>query len=90
MISTREYVLRIVAVILWTAVVIGAAGGQFIKRDALPDGMIRTQTLTLYKTLPPAPVGPRFCPVMNYGEYAMAFPCNFRPPFVDWLEGKRY
>jgi hypothetical protein len=85
-----DILVRVAAVIVFTVAAVGAAGGQLIKRDTLPDGMIRTQTLTLYKNLPLAPVGPRFCPVVNYEEYAMAFPCNFRPPFVDWLEGKRY
>jgi len=88
--NARVHVFNFVAILLIGVAIIAAAGGELIKRDTLADGTIRTQTLTLYKKLPPAPVGPRFCEVVNYQAYAFALPCNFRPPFVDWLDGKRY
>ena len=39
-----------------------------------------------YRTLPPAPAGPRFCPLAETGNYGLVGPCNFVPPFVWWLE----
>ena len=66
-----------------------AWGGGFFWRDHLPDNGTRTMTYTLYRTLPPAPVGPRFCEMVEAGDYGLVRPCNFVPPFVWWLE-KRY
>ena len=64
-------------------------GGGFFWRDQLADNFTRTNTYTLYRTLPPPPVGPRFCPLADTGKYGLVGPCNFVPPFVWWLE-KRY
>jgi hypothetical protein len=58
-------------------------------RDTLPGGGTRTTTYTLYRSVPPPPAGPRFCPFVDVGSYGLVGPCNFVPPFVWWLE-KRY
>jgi len=63
-----------------------AWGGGFFWRDQLAGNFTRTNTYTLYRTLPPPPVGPRFCPLADTGTYGLAGPCNFVPPFVWWLE----
>jgi hypothetical protein len=55
----------------------------------LADNFTRTNTYTLYRTLPPPPVGPRFCPLADTGKYGLVGPCNFVPPFVWWLERHR-
>ena len=64
-------------------------GGGFFYREPLPDNVTRTSTYTLYRTVPPPPVGPRFCPLVDTGQYGLVGPCNRVPPFVWWLE-KRY
>lgn len=61
-------------------------GGGFFWREALADNFTRSETYTLYKSLPPPPLGPRFCPVIDTGKYGLVMPCNFQPPFVWWLE----
>ena len=58
-------------------------------RDTAPGGALRTTTYTLYRSVPPPPVGPRFCQFVDVGNYGLVGPCNFVPPFVWWLE-KRY
>ena len=64
-------------------------GGGFFWRELLPGDYTRTNTYTLYRTVPAPPVGPRFCPLVDTGRYGLVGPCNFVPPFVWWLE-KRY
>ena len=61
-------------------------GGGVSWRDTLLDGSVRTTTYTLYRTVPPPPVGPRFCPFADIGKYGLVGPCDFVPPFVWWLE----
>jgi hypothetical protein len=61
-------------------------GGGFSYRDTLAEGYVRTLTYTLYKTLPPPPKGPRYCPIAAVGGYDLVLPCNFVPPFIWWLE----
>jgi hypothetical protein len=61
-------------------------GGGFFWRDLVADSVTRTNTYTLYRTVPPPPVGPRFCPLVDSGKYGLVGPCNFEPPFVWWLE----
>ena len=58
-------------------------------QEVLPDGRTKTTTYTLYRTVPPPPVGPRFCTFVTAGTYGAVGPCNFVPPFIWWLE-KRY
>jgi len=72
--------------VVFTTVGFMVLGGGFSYRDALPDSYTRTQTYTLYKSLPPPPKGPRFCPVAEMGDYGLVMPCNFQPPFVWWLQ----
>ena len=66
--------LRSRLIVALVALVIVAQAGFFVA------------TYTLYRTLPPPPVGPRFCPLADTGKYGLAGPCNFMPPFVWWLE----
>ena len=61
-------------------------GGGFFWRQALAGDFTRSETYTLYKSLPPPPAGPRFCPVMEMGSYGLVLPCDYRPPFVWWLQ----
>jgi len=61
-------------------------GGGFFWREALADNFTETQTYTLYKSLPMPPLGPRFCPVVDTGNYGLVLPCDLKPPFVWWLQ----
>ena len=61
-------------------------GGGFFWRQALAGDFTRSETYTLYKSLPPPPAGPRFCPVVETGSYGLVLPCDYRPPFVWWLQ----
>ena len=84
-----EFGHRIVQVVLLVFSVFMLAGGGFFWREARPDNAVLTNTYTLYRTMPPPPAGPRFCPFADVGNYGLVRPCNFVPPFVWWLE-KRY
>ena len=64
-------------------------GGGIGHRQIVPDG-VRTTILTLYKSLPPPPKGPAYCPQLDNGDYAVMAPCDFKPPFIGWLEGGKY
>jgi hypothetical protein len=61
-------------------------GGGFFWRQALAGDFTQSETYTLYKSLPPPPAGPRFCPVVDTGSYGLVLPCDYRPPFVWWLQ----
>jgi hypothetical protein len=61
-------------------------GGGFFWRQALAGDVTESQTYTLYKSLPPPPAGPRFCPVVDRGSYGLVLPCDYKPPFVWWLQ----
>ena len=61
-------------------------GGGFFSREVLEGNVTRTDTYTLYRSVPPPPVGPRFCPLLDRGSYGLVGPCNYVPPFVWWLE----
>ena len=55
-------------------------------RKSLPEGVTKTTIYTLYRTVPPPPVGPRFCTFVTAGTYGAVGPCNLVPPFVWWLQ----
>ena len=62
-----------------------AWGGGFFWRDQLAGNFTRTNTYTLYSTLPPPPVGPRFCPwrtPANMAWWGHAISC--RPLSGGW------
>jgi hypothetical protein len=61
-------------------------GGGFFWREALADNFTRSETYTLYKSLPSPPTGPRFCPLVDTGTYGLVLPCDYKPPFVWWLQ----
>lgn len=61
-------------------------GGGFFWRDHLADNFTRTSTYTLYRSLPLAPAGPRFCEMVEAGDYGLVRPCDLTPPFVWWLK----
>jgi len=82
--------MRIAAIGIWTVCIYGILGGAFVYREDLPTGLYNNYTLTMYKTLPPAPRGPAYCNFVSSGVYALALPCNFKPPFIGWLQGRRY
>ena len=77
---------RIFQVMVFVIAGFMAWGGGFFWRDQLAENFTRTNTYTLYRTLPPPPVGPRFCPLVDTGSYGLVRPCNLVPPFVWWLE----
>ncbi|HET7086410.1 MAG TPA: hypothetical protein VFI23_16675 [Rhizomicrobium sp.] len=83
-------VIRVAAILLWTVLIYGFAGGAFVWRENLPSGLYNLYTITMYKTLPPAPKGPSYCNFLNLGPYGLALPCNLKPPFIGWLQGGRY
>jgi hypothetical protein len=80
---------KIIQYVLLTFSLFMLCGGGVFWRDTLEGGATRTTTYTLYREVPPPPVGPRFCHFAEVGTYGLVGPCNFVPPFVWWLE-KRY
>ena len=77
---------RIFQVTVFTVAAFMVWGGGFFWRDHLPDNFTRTVTYTLYRSLPPAPIGPRFCEMVQVGDYGLVRPCDLMPPFVWWLK----
>jgi hypothetical protein len=78
--------LRVIAIAIWTVCIYGVLGGAFAYREDLPSGLYNRYTLTMYKTLPPPPKGPAYCDFLAMGAYALAYPCDFKPPFIWWLQ----
>lgn len=76
---------RIFQAIVFAVAVFMVLGGGFFWRQARADNFTESETYTLYKSLPPPPAGPRFCPVVDTGQYGLVMPCDFKPPFVWWL-----
>jgi hypothetical protein len=66
-----------------------AAGGGIAHHTAEATGT-RTTIFTIYKNLPPAPLGPSYCSIFDYGVRGLVLPCDFKPPFVGWLQGGKY
>jgi hypothetical protein len=66
-----------------------AIGGGISHRVVETDG-IRTTVFTIYKRLPPAPAGPSYCSIFDHGDRGLVLPCDFKPPFVGWLQGGKY
>ena len=77
---------RILQLVVFTVAGFMVLGGGFFWREALADNYVRSETYTLYKGLPPPPAGPRFCPVVDTGKYGLVMPCDYKPPFVWWLQ----
>jgi hypothetical protein len=77
---------RIFQVIVFVVAGFMVLGGGFFRRQALADNFTESQTYTLYKSLPSPPAGPRFCPVVDAGSYGLVLPCDYKPPFVWWLQ----
>jgi hypothetical protein len=80
----------------WVIIVTGVsfilfmvAGGGFAQREKVP-GAVRTTILTMYKKLPPPPDGPSYCSILDYGDRGLVLPCDFKPPFIGWLQGGKY
>lgn len=67
----------------------GLLGGAFVERENLPNGLYNRYTLTMYKTLPPPPKGPNYCDFLTAGDYALARPCDWKPPFIWWLQHRK-
>jgi hypothetical protein len=77
---------RIFQVTVFTVAGFMVLGGGFFRRDARADNFVRSETYTLYKRLAPPPAGPHFCPVVDTGTYGLVLPCDYKPPFVWWLQ----
>jgi hypothetical protein len=77
---------RIFQVTVFTVAAFMVLGGGFFRRESLVDNSSRSETYTLYRSLPAPPLGPRFCPVVDTGKYGLVLPCDFKPPFVWWLQ----
>lgn len=84
--TTKEIALKVIAIVIWTVCIYGLLGGSFAHRETLPDGRYNSYLLTMYKTLPPAPRGPAYCNFLDIGDYALARPCDWTPPFVWWMQ----
>jgi hypothetical protein len=82
--------MRAAVIAIWTVCIYGILGGAFAYREDLPSGLYNRYMIVMYKTLPPAPRGPAYCDFLNAGSLALALPCNFKPPFIGWLQGGRY
>ena len=84
--TAKEMILKVMAIVIWTVCLYGLLGGAFAWRESLPSGLYNRYTLTMYKTLPPPPRGPSYCNFLEVGDYALARPCDWKPPFVWWLQ----
>ncbi|HEY0266430.1 MAG TPA: hypothetical protein VGC16_06740 [Rhizomicrobium sp.] len=82
--------LRVIAIAIWMVCLYGVLGGAFAYRENLPSGLYNRYVLTMYKTLPPPPRGPAYCDFLAIDAYALAAPCDFKPPFIGWLQGGKY
>jgi hypothetical protein len=82
----KDIILRTIAIVIWTVCIYGALGGSFAYHEDLADGGSKSFLLTMYKTLPPPPKGPSYCPFLTMGDYALARPCDWKPPFIWWLQ----
>jgi hypothetical protein len=81
---------RIFQIAVFAAAVFMAWGGGLSRWESLPGEATRTVTYTLYRTLPLPPTGPAFCKILTVGDYGLVMPCDFKPPFIGWLQGRRY
>jgi hypothetical protein len=79
---------RIFQVVIFTGAAFMALGGGFFHEARLESNATRTVTYTLYKSLPPPPQGPYFCKAVTVGDYGLMLPCDYKPPFVWWLQRK--
>ena len=77
---------RIFQVTVFVVALFMVLGGGFFRREAMAGNFTETQTYTLYKSLAPPPTGPRFCPVVDTGRYGLVMPCDYKPPFIWWLQ----
>jgi hypothetical protein len=82
--------MRAALIVIWTICFYGIMGGAFVYREDLRNGLYNRYLLTMYKTLPPPPRGPAYCNFLEVGAFALALPCNSKPPFIGWLQGGRY
>jgi hypothetical protein len=86
----KDIILKTVAIVIWTVCIFGVLGGSFAYHEDLGDGASKSFLLTMYKTLPPAPKGPAYCHFLEIGNAALAKPCDWKPPFIGWLQGGKY
>lgn len=82
----KLFLLRGIAVLLWSAAIFEIFGGTFIWREPLriagrADGTTDYR-FSLYR-LPPPPKGPPYCDQLTVTKLSFAMPCDFRPPFID-------
>ena len=77
---------RVFQVVVFSLAGCMALGGGFFHDEALPAGLTRTVTYTLYKSLPPPPDGPSFCKAVQVSDYGLMRPCDWQPPFIWWLQ----
>lgn len=83
-------VQRTIQVVGIAFIVFMVCGGGFAQHQALADGAVRTTILTMYPRLSVPPGGPSYCDIADYGDRALVLPCDFKPPFIGWLEGGKY
>ena len=83
-------VFRVVAVTLWIVIIYGVLGGGFAYREELPNGLYNSYMITVYTRLPPAPSGPAYCNILRASAFSLVMPCDFKPPFIGWLQGGKY
>jgi hypothetical protein len=82
--------MRVAVIAIWTVCIYGILGGAFVYREDLPSGLYNRYMIVMYKSLPPPPRGPAYCDFLSVQPVALALPCNFKPPFIGWLQGGRY
>ncbi len=80
---------RIVQIVVGGFCIFMIIGGGFARRERV-EGGVRTTILTIYKALPPPPAGPSYCSILDYADRRLVLPCDFKPPFIGWLEGGKY
>jgi hypothetical protein len=87
--TSRAIVERIFQFLVFGFAIFMVWGGGFSRWESLSGEVTRTVTYTLYRTLPPPPVGPAFCKIVTVGDYGLVIPCDYQPPFVWWLQHRQ-
>jgi hypothetical protein len=85
-----DIVHRIIQIVGGAFIIFMVIGGGFAHREALGDTAVRTSILTMYTKLPPPPAGPSYCSIFDYGDRGLVLPCDYKPPFIGWLQGGKY
>jgi hypothetical protein len=88
--TSFDIVHRTIQIVGLVFILFMVAGGGFSQKQRISPVTVKTTILTLYPKLPPAPEGPSYCNFVEFGTRGLVLPCNFKPPFIGWLQGGKY